>query len=112
MQEAIQLSKKDEAFAERLRQVVDDYLTDPNLNVEFLGGKLQLSRTQLFRRVKTVYGKGPLDYIREQRLIRANQLLHTTDMTIQQVALELCFSSAGYFTKCYKEYFGHLPSAR
>ena len=92
MQEAIQLSKKDEAFAERLRQAVDDYLTDPNLTVEFLGGKLQLSRTQLFRRVKAV--------------------LRTTDMTIQQVALELCFSSPGYFTKCYKEYFGHLPSAR
>ena len=112
MQEAIQLSKKDEAFAERLRQVVDDYLTDPALNVEFLGGKLQLSRTQLFRRVKAVAGKGPLDYIRERRLIRADQLLHTTDMTIQQVALELCFSSPGYFTKCYKEYFGHLPSVR
>ena len=112
MQEAIQLSKKDEAFAERLRQVVDDYLTDPALNVEFLGGKLQLSRTQLFRRVKAVAGKGPLDYIRERRLIRADELLRTTDMTIQQVALELCFSSPGYFTKCYKEYFGHLPSVR
>ena len=112
MQEAIQLSKKDEAFAERLRQVVDDYLTDPNLTVEFLGSKLQLSRTQLFRRVKAVAGKGPLDYIRERRLARADELLRTTDMTIQQVALELCFSSPGYFTKCYKEYFGHLPSAR
>ena len=112
MQEAIQLSKKDAAFAERLRQVVDDYLTDPNLTVEFLGSKLQLSRTQLFRRVKAVAGKGPLDYIRERRLARADELLRTTDMTIQQVALELCFSSPGYFTKCYKEYFGHLPSAR
>ena len=112
MQEAIQLSKKDEAFAERLRQVVDDYLTDPNLTVEFLGSKLQLSRTQLFRRVKAVAGKGPLDYIRERRLARADELLRTTDMTIQQVALELCFSSPGYFTKCYKEYFGHLPSVR
>lgn len=112
MQEAIQLSKKDEAFAEKLRQVVDDYLTDPNLTVEFLGSKLQLSRTQLFRRVKAVAGKGPLDYIRERRLIRADELLRTTDMTIQQVALELCFSSPGYFTKCYKEYFGHLPSVR
>ena len=110
VQEAIQLSKKDEAFAERLRRIVDDCLTDPNLSVEFLGGKLQLSRTQLFRRVKAVTGKGPLDYIRERRLIRADELLRTTDMTIQQVALELCFSSPGYFTKCYKEYFGHLPS--
>ena len=112
MQEAIQLSRRDEAFADRLKQIVNEHLSDPNLNVEYLGSMLQLSRTQLFRRVKAVTGKGPLDYIREQRLIRADELLHTTDMTIQQVALELCFSSAGYFTKCYKEYFGHLPSER
>ena len=112
VQEAIQLSHRDVAFADRLKQAVDDHLTDQNLSVEYLGSMLQLSRTQLFRRVKTVTGKGPLDYIRERRLIRADQLLHTTDMTIQQVALELCFSSSGYFTKCYKEYFGHLPSAR
>ncbi len=112
VQEAIQLSYRDEAFAERLKQAVDDHLTDQNLSVEYLGSMLQLSRTQLFRRVKTVTGKGPLDYIRERRLIRADKLLHTTDMTVQQVALELCFSSAGYFTKCYKEYFGHLPSER
>jgi AraC-like DNA-binding protein len=112
MQEAIQLSRKDEAFAQRLRQVVEDHLSDPNLNVEYLSSMLQLSRTQLFRRVKAVTGKGPLDYIRERRLIRADQLLHTTDMTVQQVSLELCFSSPGYFTKCYKDYFGHLPSVR
>ena len=112
MQEAIQLSRKDEAFAERLKQAVDDHLTDPNLNVEYLSSMLQLSRTQLFRRVKAVTGKGPLDYIRERRLIRADQLLHTTDMTVQQVSLELCFSSPGYFTKCYKDFFGHLPSVR
>ena len=112
VQEAIQLSRKDAVFAERLRQVVDEHLSDPNLNVESLGSMLQLSRTQLFRRVKMVAGKGPLDYIRERRLVQADKLLHTTDMTVQQVALSLCFSSPGYFTKCYTEYFGHLPSVR
>lgn len=112
VQEAIQLSHRDIAFGERMKQVVDDHLTDPNLNVEFLGSALSLSRTQVFRRVKTITGKGPLDYIRERRLLRAEELLRTTDMTIQQVAFELCFSSPGYFTKCYKEFFGHLPSAR
>ena len=110
VQDAIQLSKRDEAFAERMQQVVDEHLTDPNLNVEYLGSMLQLSRTQIFRRVKMITGKGPLDYIRERRPIRADQLLHTTDMTVQQVSIELCFSSPGYFTKCYKAYFGHLPS--
>ena len=112
VQEAIQLSHRDVAFGERMKQIVDDHLTDPNLNVEYLGSALSLSRTQVFRRVKAVTGKGPLDYIRERRLLRADELLRTTDMTIQQVALELCFSSPGYFSKCYKEYFGHLPSAR
>jgi len=112
VQEAIQLSRRDVAFAERMKQIVDDHLNDPNLNVEFLGSELALSRTQIFRRVKTITGKGPLDYIRERRLLRADELLRTTDMTVQQVALELCFSSPGYFTKCYKEYFGHLPSER
>ena len=112
VQEAIQLNHKDVAFGERLKQIVEDHLSDPNLNVEFLGAQLALSRTQIFRRVKTITGKGPLDYIRERRLIRADELLRTTDMTIQQVALELCFSSPGYFTKCYKEQFGHLPSQR
>ncbi len=112
VQEAIQLSRRDVAFAERMKQIVEGHLTDPNLNVEYLGSELALSRTQIFRRVKTITGKGPLDYIRERRLIRADELLRTTDMTVQQVALELCFSSPGYFTKCYKEYFGHLPSER
>lgn len=112
VQEAIKLNQRDEAFAEHLRQIVDAHLTNQNLNVEYLGSLLQLSRTQIFRRVKAVSGKGPLEYIRERRLLRADQLLHSTDMTIQQVANELCFSGAGYFTKCYKEYFGHLPSKR
>ena len=112
VQEAIQLSQRDVAFGERMKQIVEDHLTDPNLNVEFLGSQLALSRTQIFRRVKAITGKGPLDYIRERRLIRADELLRTTDMTIQQVAMQLCFSSPGYFTKCYKDYFGKLPSAR
>lgn len=112
VQEAIQLSQRDVAFAERMKQIVDDHLTDPELNVEFLGSALQLSRTQIFRRVKAITGKGPLDYIRERRLERADEMLRTTDMTVQQVAYELCFSSPGYFTKCYKEQFGHLPSVR
>ena len=112
VQEAIQLSSRDVAFGERMKQIVEDHLTDPDLNVEFLGSELALSRTQIFRRVKTITGKGPLDYIRERRLIRADELLRTTDMTVQQVSMELCFSSPGYFTKCYKEYFGHLPSSR
>ena len=110
--ETIQLSQRDIAFNERMKQIVDDHLTDPNLNVAYLGSALQMSRTHILRRVNIATGQGPLDYIRKRRPLRADELPRTTDMTIQQVALELCFSSPGYFTKCYKEYFGKLPSER
>lgn len=112
VQEAMQLSKRDEVFQNRMKQMVDEHLTDPNLNVEYLAEQLHLSRTQIFRKVKTITGKGPLDYIRERRLVRADEMLRMTDMTVQQVSIELCFSSPGYFSKCYKEYFGRLPGAR
>lgn len=112
VQEAMQISRKDEAFIERLNQIIDEHLSDPDLTVENLGSMLQLSRTQIFRRVKAITGLGALEYIRERRLLRADELLQTTDKTIQQVALEFCFNSPGYFSKCYKDYFGHLPSER
>lgn len=108
----MKLSSRDVAFAERLQQLVDGHLTDPDLTVDYVGKELSLSRTQAFRRIKSVSGKSPLEYIRERRLVRANELLSTTDMTVQQVANELCFSSASYFTKCYKDLYGVTPSGR
>lgn len=112
VQDAIQVNRRDAAFVERIQQIVDEHLTDPNMNVELLAGMLFIDRTQLFRRVKTATGKGPSEFIRERRLLRADELLQTTDKTVREVALELCFSNPGYFSKYYKEYFGHLPSER
>ena len=112
VREAIQLNARDAAFMDTIQRIVDEHLTDPNLNVEFLSATLQLDRTQVFRRLKMISGKGPQEYIRERRLIRADELLRTTDKTVRQIALELCFASPGYFSKYYKQYFGHLPSKR
>lgn len=110
VKEVIQLSRKDEVFAERLRQTVDDHLMDANLNVEYLAELLQLDRSQLFRRVKSITGKGPMEYIRERRLIRAYDLLLTTDKTVRQISMELQFASPSYFSKYFKEYYGNLPN--
>ena len=112
VQEALQINHRDAAFVENIRRIVDEHLTDPNLNVEFLSATLQLDRSQVFRRLKTITGKGPMEFIRERRLLRADELLHTTDKTVRQIAMELCFANPGYFSKYYKQYFGHLPGSR
>ena len=110
VEEAIGMSRRDEAFMERVKEIADAHLTDPQFGVEELGAMLQLSRAQLFRRIKKITGLAPMDYIRERRLLRADELLRTTDMTIRQISLELCFNKPAYFSKYYKDYFGYLPS--
>jgi AraC-like DNA-binding protein len=112
VQTAIQISQRDAAFMANVQQIVDAHLTDSDLNVEYLSTELQLDRTQVFRRIKNITGKGPMEYIRERKLLRADELLRTTDKTVRQVAMELGFASPGYFTKYYKQYFDHLPSKR
>ena len=111
-EEVSQLSHKDELFQERLNELIDQHLTNPNLNVEYLAQLLQLDRTQVFRRVKAITGKGPTEYIRERRLIRADEMLRKGDVSVKHVSVELGFASPGYFSKYYKDYFGHLPSKR
>jgi transcriptional regulator GlxA family with amidase domain len=62
--------------------------------------------------VKALTGYSPIEVIRITRLKEARQLLQTTDKTVSEVAYEVGFSSPSYFSKCYRELFGSLPTER
>ena len=70
---------------------------------------MNLSRVQLYRKVKSISGSSPVELLRTARLNRAYQMLLTTDKTVAEVAYDVGFSSPSYFSKCYKEEFGVLP---
>ena len=90
--------------------MVEERLSDSNLSVEDVASEMNLSRVQLYRKVKAITGFTPVELIRKGRLVRARHLLETTDKTVSQVAYACGFSAPSYFTKCYKEEFGELPS--
>lgn len=71
--------------------------------------KLGISRAQLFRKVKSKIGVTPVDLIRQIRLQKAKQMLQHTDLSVSQEAYSVGFSSASYFAKCYKDFFGFAP---
>lgn len=104
------LSTSDNLFIQRFRNVVEERLSDSNLSVEDVASEMNLSRVQLYRKVKAITGFTPVELIRKGRLVRARHLLETTDKTVSQVAYACGFSAPSYFTKCYKEEFGELPS--
>ena len=102
----------DERFVEQLQNTIERHLNDSEFSVESLSEEMNMSRAQLFRKTKTLMGVSPVELIRHIRLRKAKQMLLNTDMTIQQVAYSVGFTSPSYFSKCYRELFGSLPTAR
>lgn len=97
-------------FMQKFNKCVENHLSDSDFSVEDLGSDMCLSRVQLYRKVKALTGKSPIEIIRETRLIRASQLLADSSLTISEIAYRVGFSSPSYFTKCYRDMFGKSPT--
>ena len=97
------------AFISRFREFVESRMTDSELSIEDLASDMNLSRVQLYRKVKGITGSSPVELLRTARLNRGYQLLLTTDKTVSEVAYAVGFSAPAYFTKCFKDEFGMVP---
>lgn len=101
---------RDSAFIQKFTQTVEQMMDNPDLSVEDISAELCLSRVQLYRKVKSLTGKSPVEIIRQLRLTKADKMLSGTSLNISEVAFSVGFSSPSYFTKCYRDYFNRLPT--
>ena len=97
-------------FITRFREVVEKHLSDSELSVEDLAADMNLSRVQLYRKVKSITGSSPVELLRTARLNRGYQLLLSTDKSVSEVAYAVGFTAPSYFTKCFKDEFGKSPT--
>lgn len=102
--------RRENEFLNRFIASIHEHLADSDLSVEDIGEEMCLSRVQLYRKVKALTGKSPVEIIREERLRRGHQLLADSSLTISEIAYRVGFSSPSYFTKCYKDFFGKAPT--
>lgn len=96
-------------FITRFKEVVESRLADSEVSVEDLAADMNLSRVQLYRKVKSITDSSPVELLRNARLNRAYQLLLTTDKSVSEVAYAVGFTSPSYFTKCFKDEYGKVP---
>lgn len=108
----VELQTPEEQFVQRFTDLVKERLDDETLSVETLADKMAMSRTQLYRKIKQLTNYSPNEIIRNIRLQEARALLSKGTMAVSEVAYNTGFTSPSYFTKCYTDYFGELPSAR
>ena len=100
----------DSQFMDKLNQVIEKNIANPNFNPSMLSSAMALSRMQLYRKVSALTNQTVYNLIRSIRLNRAAQLLVTTDMQIAEIALSVGFSEPSNFTKSFTRLFKKTPS--
>ena len=100
----------DQQFILQIIAYTQNNISEPNLNVEKLADEFNLSRSQLYRKIKALTGLTANEFIRKIRLERAKKLLEASDNPVNEVSFSVGFSSPSYFSKCFKNHFGILPT--
>jgi len=106
----VTVTPADETFLKSAISLVEDNMEDPEFNVEQFVRELGMSRSKLHLKMKAVTGQSCSEFIRTIRLKRAVQLLEKSEMSVKEVMANTGFSTASYFSKCFKKQFGVIPS--
>lgn len=104
------LSSLDNSLIKRMQETIENSLSEPEFGHAELANAIDISQASLYRKVTALTGQSPGKFIQSYRLKRSLDLLKANCGSITDVAFAVGFSSSAYFTKCFKEKFGRLPS--
>jgi len=100
----------EDKFIEKVTSIIINRISESDLSVESLSKEIGVSRGHLHRKLKTLTGFGPNEYIRMIRLKEATKLLKTDKYNISEIAYMEGFNNPAYFTKCFKDFYKISPS--
>ncbi len=105
----ITINSLDEQFLEKLSKVMESHLQNPNFSTDDFASELAMSRMQLHRKLKTLLNVTTTEFIRNERLKAAAELMKKGNSYITEIAYTVGFNDVSYFSKCFKEVYGETP---
>ncbi len=96
-------------FLTRINKIIMHNLSESGNLIETLAHDMALSRSSLHKKIKSISGMTPNDYIQLIRLKKAAELLSGNEYQISEIAYIVGFNSPSYFAKCFSNQFGMLP---
>lgn len=94
----------------KVMEFIEEQMDNAELTIDEFAEHLMLSRTIFYRKLKSIIGLTPVDFIREVRIKRAAQLIDSGEYNFSQVAYMTGFNDPKYFSKCFKKVVGITPS--
>ena len=104
------LSEQDKHFMEELYKLMEEELSNSELDVTRITKMLYISRTKLYYKIKGLTGETPSNFFRTYKLNRAAELLKSGRYTIAEIADKTGFSTQSHFSVVFKKQFGVTPS--
>lgn len=105
-----QITPFDEQFMQKVMEFMEQQMDNSELTIDAFAEHLMMSRTIFYRKLKSIIGLTPVDFIREIRIKRAVQLIDSGEYNFSQIAYMTGFSDPKYFSKCFKKVMGVTPS--
>ena len=106
----IETVSADDKFMQKFFEVIEQNISNPELNVDLLCKGTGIGRANLYRKLKVITDLSPIDLIRNKRLEMAAKMLVETDMNISEVSANIGFNSHAYFATCFKSMYGMSPT--
>lgn len=100
---------QDDAFMKRVMKFIEQHIGDPDISIGDLAEAAATSRSGLNRKMKSLMGVTPIDFIREARIQKACTML-AQGLAVNDVAYSCGFSDPKYFAKCFKADKGMTPT--
>ena len=105
-----EMTASDRKFLADVDKYIKDMMGNPDTSVESMSAHLCMSRVQLYKRMVSLTGTTPSEYLRAKRIKRAEELIHSDELNISEIAYTVGFNNPRYFTKYFQEAYGLTPS--
>jgi signal transduction histidine kinase/ligand-binding sensor domain-containing protein/DNA-binding response OmpR family regulator len=99
----------DEVFLDKVTKAILANISDPDFTLDALLETVGISRSHFFRKITSLTGQNPSNFIRTVRLKYASGLLIQQQHSIKEVSYMAGFNSSAYFSKTFRELFGKTP---
>lgn len=106
----LEMSPNDRKFMDKLIELMEQNMDNGELVVDDLVRELAVSRSVFFKKLKTLTGLAPIEFIKEMRIKRATQLIEIGEFNMTQISYMVGINDPRYFSKCFKAQVGMTPT--
>ena len=104
------ITKSDSDFMNKMKEELEKHLSDVDYSLVNLTEDMFMSQSSFYRKVKTLTGVSPNDFVKEFKLQRAAEMLSDGKYLASEVYKEVGFNSLAYFSLCFKKKYGVSPT--